>query len=81
MSEHVIPAVVRTLGVQGFHAFRDKDEPDHAPSAPRFDTRREARRSHEEVVGFMRGTSGEPAGDSDAAGARIPTRRARTAAS
>jgi hypothetical protein len=61
VSERTLPAITRAPGFRGFYAFRDEAEPDRAVSVTLFDTRQEALRSHEEVVGIMRERLGEMA--------------------
>jgi heme-degrading monooxygenase HmoA len=60
-SEHTLPAILRAPGFRGFYAFRDEEDPNRAISVTLFDTRDEAMRSHEEVIGIMRERLGEMA--------------------
>jgi heme-degrading monooxygenase HmoA len=61
LSRHVLPAVTDAPGFRGLYAFRDEAEPDRAISVSLFDSREDARRSHERVVGILRGDLGEMA--------------------
>jgi quinol monooxygenase YgiN len=63
VSERTLPAVVDAPGFRGFYAFRDEAEPERAFSVSLFDTREDAVRSHEQVVGIMREQLGEMAYD------------------
>jgi heme-degrading monooxygenase HmoA len=54
VSEHTLPAITRAPGFRGFYAFRDEEDPNRAISVTLFDSREEAMRSHEEVIGIMR---------------------------
>lgn len=63
LSQHTLPAVTDAPGFRGFYAFRDEDEPDRAVSVSLFDNREDAVRSHENVVGTVRGELGEMAYD------------------
>ena len=63
LSQHTLPAVTDAPGFRGFYAFRDEDEPDRAVSVSLFDNREDATRSHERVVGTVRGELGEMAYD------------------
>jgi hypothetical protein len=61
VSEYTLPAILRAPGFRGFYAFRDEDDPNKAIAVTLFDTREEAMRSHEQVVGIMRERLGEMA--------------------
>ena len=61
VSQHTLPAIMDAPGFRGFYAFRDEAEPDRAVSVTLFDTREDALRSHERVVGILRGDLGEMA--------------------
>lgn len=61
VSEHTLPAIAHAPGFRGFYAFRDESDPNRAISVTLFDSREEALRSHEEVVGIMREKLGEMA--------------------
>jgi hypothetical protein len=61
VSLHTLPAITGAPGFRGFYAFRDEAEPDRAVSVTLYDTRAEALRSHERVVGIMRERLGEMA--------------------
>jgi len=61
VSQYTLPAITNAPGFRGFYAFRDEDDPDRAISITLFDTREEAMRSHEQVVGIMRECLGEMA--------------------
>ena len=63
VSQRTLPAVTDAPGFRGFYAFRDEAEPDRAFSVSLFDTRDDAVRSHERVVGIMREQLGEMAYD------------------
>ncbi len=60
-SEHTLPAVTDAPGFRGFYAFRDEADPDRAVSVSLFDSREDAVRSHERVVGTVREELGEMA--------------------
>ena len=61
LSRHVLPAVTDAPGFRGLYAFRDESDPDRAVSVSLFDRREDAERSHERVVGILRGDLGEMA--------------------
>ncbi len=61
VSEHALPAITGAPGFRGFYAFRDEAEPDRAVSVSLFDSREDALRSHERVVGTLRRDLGEMA--------------------
>ncbi len=61
VSQHTLPAVTDAPGFRGFYAFRDEAEPDRAVSVSLFDSREDAVRSHERVVGTAREELGEMA--------------------
>lgn len=61
MSQHTLPAVTDAPGFRGFYAFRDEAEPDRAVSVSLFDSREDAIRSHERVVGTVREELGDMA--------------------
>jgi heme-degrading monooxygenase HmoA len=61
VSEHALPAVTDSPGFRGFYAFRDEADPNRAVSVTLFDSREDAMRSHERVVGIMRERLGEMA--------------------
>jgi heme-degrading monooxygenase HmoA len=61
VSERTLPAITGAPGFRGFYAFRDEADPDRAVSVTLFETRKEALRSHEEVVAIMRERLGEMA--------------------
>ncbi|MBD0275826.1 MAG: hypothetical protein ICV73_28345 [Acetobacteraceae bacterium] len=61
VSEHALPAITGAPGFRGFYAFRDEADPNRAVSVSLFDTREDAMRSHEQVVGVMRERLGEMA--------------------
>ena len=61
VSEHALPLVAGAPGFRGFYAFRDGADPNRAVSVTLFDTREDAMRSHEAVVGIMREKLGEMA--------------------
>lgn len=61
VSQHTLPAITDAPGFRGFHAFRDEADPDRAVSVTLFDSREDAMRSHEQVVGAMRAKLGEMA--------------------
>ncbi len=61
VSQHTFPAIMDAPGFRGFYAFRDEADPDRAVSVTLFDTREDALRSHEQVVGIMRERLGEMA--------------------
>ncbi len=60
-SDHALPLITDAPGFRGFYAFRDEAEPDRAVSVSLFDRREDAERSHERVVGILRGDLGEMA--------------------
>jgi quinol monooxygenase YgiN len=61
VSQHTLPVITDAPGFRGFYAFRDEADPDRAISVTLFDSREEALRSHEAVVGVMRERLGEMA--------------------
>ena len=61
VSQHTLPAIMDAQGFRGFYAFRDDADPDRAISVSLFDSRADAVRSHERVVGIMRERLGEMA--------------------
>ena len=61
VSQHTLPVVTDAPGFRGFYAFRDEAEPDRAVSVSLFDSREDAVRSHERVVGTAREELGEMA--------------------
>jgi hypothetical protein len=61
VSEHALPLITGAPGFRGFYAFRDEADPNRAVSVTLFDTREDAMRSHERVVGVMREWLGEMA--------------------
>jgi hypothetical protein len=61
LSRHVLPAVTDAPGFRGLYAFRDEGDTDRAVSVSLFDNREDAVRSHERVVGILRGDLGEMA--------------------
>ena len=61
LSQHTIPAVTDAPGFRGLYTLRDEAEPDRAVSVTLFDSRGDAVRSHERVVGIMREELGEMA--------------------
>ena len=61
LSRHVLPAVTDAPGFRGLYAFRDEADPDRAISVSLFDTREDAMKSHQRVVGILRGDLGEMA--------------------
>jgi hypothetical protein len=61
VSGHALPAITGAPGFRGFYAFRDETDPNRAVSVTLFDTREDAMRSHEQVVGIMRERLGEMA--------------------
>lgn len=61
VSQHTLPAITGASGFRGFYAFRDEANPNRAVSVTLFDSREEALRSHEQVVGIMRERLGEMA--------------------
>ena len=60
-SGHALPLITGAPGFRGFYAFRDEADPNRAVSVTLFDTREDAMRSHERVVGVMRERLGEMA--------------------
>ena len=61
VSQHTLPVITDAPGFRGFYAFRNETDPDRAISVTLFDSREEALRSHEAVVGIMRERLGEMA--------------------
>ena len=61
VSGHALPVITGSPGFRGFYAFRDEADPNRAVSVTLFDTREDAMRSHEQVVGIMRERLGEMA--------------------
>jgi len=61
VSQHTLPAITDAPGFRGFYAFRDEADPNRAVSVTLFDSREDAMRSHEQVVGVMREQLGEMA--------------------
>jgi quinol monooxygenase YgiN len=61
VSEHALPLITGAPGFRGFYAFRDEADPNRAVSVTLFDSRDDALRSHERVVGMMRERLGEMA--------------------
>ena len=56
-----MPVALHSPGFRGFYAFRDEADPNRAVSVALFDSRDDALRSHERVVGVMRERPGEMA--------------------
>ncbi len=63
VSQHTLPAITDAPGFRGFYAFRDEAERDRAVSISLFDSREDAVRSHERVVGIVGEKLGEMAYD------------------
>ncbi len=63
LSQHTIPAVMDAPGFRGLYTLRDETDPDRAVSVSLSDGREDAVRSHERVVGTVRGELGEMAYD------------------
>jgi quinol monooxygenase YgiN len=61
LSGHALPLITGAPGFRGFYAFRDEADPNRAVSVTLFDSREDALRSHEQVVGVMRERLGEMA--------------------
>lgn len=61
VSRHTLPAIQHAEGFRGFYAMRDEATPDRAISVTLFDSRENALRSHEEVLGLMRRHLGDMA--------------------
>ena len=61
VSQHTLPAITDAPGFRGFYAFRDEADPNRAVSVTLFDSREDALRLHERVVGVMRERLGEMA--------------------
>ena len=61
VSQHTLPAIMNAPGFRGFYAFRDEADPGRAVSVSLFDSREEAMRSHEQVLGILHEQLGEMA--------------------
>jgi heme-degrading monooxygenase HmoA len=61
VSEDALPLITGSPGFRGYYAFRDEADPNRAVSVTLFDSRDDALRSHERVVGMMRERLGEMA--------------------